>query len=177
MPIDFDELARHRQMHALHQYRMANDQAYAAAEKQRQERDRARRKQLEDRLQQALDIAPAVGDAVQIHLPGSPHDGAIGTIASIRVDHACAQVLCAVDLKPKPRTTTLPAWARRQRGYNAQPYGVAAISPLVQRIESIDVWRLRPAQLHSVQPAALVFPHPALPECPNDQPPIASASF
>jgi hypothetical protein len=173
MPIDFDELRRHRQMHALHQYRLHHDEAYAAAEKQRQERERQRREAKQAKVQLLLQVAPAVGEAVQIHLPGSPHDGAIGTIASIRVDHACAQVLCAVDLKPKPRTTMLPAWARRQRGYNAQPYGVAEISPLVQRIESISVLHLRPAQVSSERSAALAENQTVPQECDHDQAPMA----
>jgi len=154
-PIDAEELLRHRRMHAIHAWRLAHDAEYAAAEKDRQKRDRARRKQLQERLQQALAIAPAVGDRVQIHMPGNRHDGAIGTVVSLKIDHPLAQVLCTVDLKPKARTTALPAWARRQRGVNAKPHGVVALSPLIVRLVASPS-QLRPAQLASLDPAALV---------------------
>ena len=173
MPIDFDELRRHRQLHALHGYRLGHDPAYAAAEKDRQRRDRARRQALEDRLQQLLAIAPEVGDQVQLCIPRHPHDGAIGIVVSIKVDHPLAQVLATLDLKPKPRTTTLPAWAKRIRrgregampGREADPLGVAKLSPIVVRLEGIPVQALRPARLSSVELAASADVHPA----PHDE--------
>jgi hypothetical protein len=162
--IDPAELARHRQMAALHGYRMHRDEAYAAEHRAKQRRDRARREELEAKIQQLLAIAPAVGDQVQIAIAGHSHDGAIGTVVAVKIDHACGQVLATVDLKPKPRTTTLPAWAKRIRrgresalpGRERDPLGVAQLSPLVQRLEGISVLHLRPARLLSNPPAALV---------------------
>jgi hypothetical protein len=171
--VDWSEYKRQRDAALLHGYRLGHDPAYAAAEKDRQRRDRARRKALEDRLQQALDVAPEVGDQVQLCIPRHPHDGATGTVKAIKVDHACAQVLATLDLKPKPRTTTLPAWAKRIRrgregampGREADPLGVAKLSPIVVRLEGIPVQCLRPVRLWSVELAASADVHPA----PHDE--------
>ena len=151
-------------MHAVHMSRLHLDPQQAAAEQAKEHRGRACREALEGRIQQLLAIAPEVGDRVQIYLQGSPHDGAIGTVVSIKIDQACAQVLATVDLKPKARTTTLPAWAKRIRrgregalpGRERDPLGVAQLSPLVHRVEAISVLHLRPARLLSNPPAALV---------------------
>lgn len=151
--IDFDELRRHRQLHALHSYRMGHDEAYAAEHKARARRDMERRKALEAKIQALLAIAPAVGDQVQIAVAGHSHDGAIGTVQAVRVDWACnGSVTATVDLKPKPRTTKLPPWAARQRRFEAQPHGVAQLSPVVVRLQCVPVEHLRPARLAFAEP-------------------------
>jgi hypothetical protein len=177
MPIDFDELRRHRQLHALHGYLMGHDDAYAAEHRRRQKADRQLREAKEAKVKWLLSVAPEVGDQVVICLPGSKHDGATGTVKAIRIDHACAQVLATVDLKPKARTTALPAWARRQRGYNPQPHGVVTLAPLVQRIESISVLHLRPAQVSSERSAALAENQTVPQECDSHPALMEPASF